>query len=499
VGQQLGVVAAGHPVSARAGADVLRAGGNAVDAALGAMLASFACEPLLTGLGAGGYMLVVAPGQAPALLDFFVEAPGRGASDPTPPGSPLIPVSISFGDALQEFNIGAASVGTFGMPAGVCEAARRYGRVPLAQLAAPAAALARDGVALNPMQAYIIELLAPIVTSTPEAAALFAPEGRLLRAGDRLRQPELADALQRLAAEDARPFYQGDIADAILRWLSDRGGIVTRDDLAAYEVIDREPVHVGYRAAEVLTNPPPSAGGILIARALAVLDALPSPPSVVDVVEVMKCTQRERTPAFLAGLDDPDFVETFLSGGGRLGSTTHIAALDRDGWACSVTCSNGSSSGVIVPGTGVHLNNMLGEHDLNPLGFHRHPPGRRLPSMMSPTVALRDGRPVLAVGSAGSNRIRSAILQTIIHSIDDGKDAQGAVDAPRVHYEDGVVYTEPGVDADALRGAGYTLAPFRDRNLFFGGAQAVARGADGSFEGGGDPRRGGAATVVDGT
>ena len=184
--------------------------------------------------------------------------------------------------------------------------------------------------------------------------------------------------------------------------------------------------------------------------------------------------------------------------GRALGSTTHIAALDRDGWACSVTCSAGSASGVIVPGTGVHLNNMLGEQDLNPLGFHRHPPGRRMPSMMAPTVVLRDGQPELAVGSAGSNRIRSAILQTIIRSIDDGMAAQAAIDAPRVHYEDGVVYTEPGVDATALQAAGRRLAPFRERNLFFGGAQAVARDADGTFSGGGDPRRGGAATVVDG-
>jgi gamma-glutamyltranspeptidase/glutathione hydrolase len=502
---QLGVVAAGHPVSARTGADVLRDGGNAVDAALGAMLASFACEPLLTGLGAGGYMLVVAPGEAPALHDYFVEAPGRGQTDPTRPARPgaeLIPVSISFGDALQEFNIGAASVGTFGMPAGVCEAARRYGRVPLARLAAPAAALAREGVPLNPMQAYIVELLAPIVTSTPEAAALFAPEGRLLGVGDRLCQPELAVGLDRLAAEGARPFYEGDIAAAIVEWLGDRGGMVTRADLAAYEVVDRRPLHVGYRDREVLTNPPPSAGGILIARALALLDGDRSPPSVAQVVDVMERTQRERTPEFLTGLDDPGFVARFLGGapgsrGGRLGSTTHIAALDRDGWGCSVTCSAGSASGVIVPGTGVHLNNMLGEQDLNPLGFHRHPPGRRLPSMMSPTVVVRDGRPVLAVGSAGSNRIRSAILQTIIRSIDDGMAAQAAIDAPRVHYEDGVVYAEPGIAAAALRTAGYTLVPFRDRNLFFGGAQAVAREADGTFSGGGDPRRGGAATIVD--
>jgi gamma-glutamyltranspeptidase/glutathione hydrolase len=494
--QQLGVVAAGHPVSAAAGAGVLRAGGNAVDAALGAMLASFACEPLLTGLGAGGYMLVVAPGQEPVLLDFFVAAPGRGGPDPAHPRAALQPVSISFGDALQEFNIGASSVGTYGMAAGVCEAARRFGSVPLTELVAPAATLARVGVELNAMQAYIIELLEPIVTATPEASAMFAPGGRLVRAGDRLAQPELGDALERLGAEGAGPFYVGDIAAAIVQWLAERGGMVTAADLAAYEVVDRAPLRVAYRDDEVLTNPPPSAGGILIGRALAELDALAAPPSLTQLVDVMERTQNERTPEFLTGLDDPAFVEAFLSGGGRLGSTTHIAALDHLGGACSVTCSAGSASGIIVPGTGVHLNNMMGEQDLNPLGFHRHPPGRRMPSMMSPTVVIRDGAPVLAVGSAGSNRIRSAILQTIIRSIDDGLPAQAAIDAPRVHYEDGVVYTEPGVDEAALRAAGRTLAPFRDRNLFFGGAQAVAREPDGTFSGGGDPRRGGAATVV---
>ena len=492
---ELGVVAAGHPVSARAGAQVLRGGGNAVDAALGAMLASFACEPLLTGLGAGGYMLVVAPGEAPTLLDFFVEAPGRGGD--LAARAPLRPVSISFGDALQEFHVGESSVGTYGMPAGLCEAARRFGTVGLDELVAPAAALARDGVALHPMQAYIVELLSPIVTSTPEAAALFAPGGRLVRAGDRICQPELADALERLGSEGARPFYEGDIAGAIVAWLAERGGLVTRTDLAAYAVLDRPPVSANYRGRAVLTNPPPSAGGILIARALAMLDETAGPPSVAQIVAVMESTQRERTPEFLAGLDDPGFIASFLAGaGGRLGSTTHIAALDRDGWACSVTCSNGSASGVIVPGTGVHLNNMLGEQDLNPLGFHRHPPGRRLPSMMSPTVVLADGRPVLALGSAGSNRIRSAILQTIIRSIDDSMPAQAAIDAPRVHYEDGVVFCEPGIDTAALADAGRMVSPFRDRNLFFGGTQAVARGADGRFDGGGDPRRGGAATVV---
>src|SRR5205085_8851231 len=179
--------------------------------------------------------------------------------------------------------------------------------------------------------------------------------------------------------------------------------------------------------------------------------------------------------------------------GSPLGSTTHIAVMDGDGMACSVTCSNGSCSGVVVPGTGVHLNNMLGEQDLNPLGFHRHPPGRRMPSMMAPTAVLRDGVAELVLGSAGSNRIRSAILQTIVRVIDEGLRARDAVEAPRVHFEDGVVYAEPGVDTSQVEAAGRPVARFRARNLFFGGVQAVERDQTGSFWGGGDPRRGGAA------
>jgi len=509
---EIGVIAAGHELSARAGADALRAGGNAVDAALAAMLTAFCCEPLLTGLGAGGYMLVVPGAGDPVLLDFFVEMPGRGLR----PGAvaELVPVEISFGDAVQVFNIGPASVGTFGVPAGVAAASERFGRLPLAQLTAPAAELARSGVPLNQPQAWIVEILGELVTSTPECARLYAPAGELLRAGDVLRQPELADALQLLGDHGSAPFYTGAQAAAIADWLAARGGLLTLDDLAAYRVIDRDPVRVEFRGREVLTNPPPSAGGILIARALSLLAADAGPASLGAVVDVMRRTQAARTTEFLAGLDEPGFAERFLqaqlgggsagggsAGGGSaagdpLGGTTHVAALDRDGLACSVTCSNGSSSGVVVPGTGIHLNNMLGEQDLNPLGFHRYPAGRRLPSMMAPTVVRRAGATELVLGSAGSNRIRSAILQTILRVVDDGLDAGEAVMAPRVHFEDGILFTEPGVALESLDLGPAAHAGFRDLNLFFGGVQAVQRDAGGRFWGGGDPRRGGAAIVV---
>jgi gamma-glutamyltranspeptidase / glutathione hydrolase len=497
---QLGVIAAGHEVTAKVGADFLREGGNAVDAAVGAMLASFVCEPLLTGLGAGGYMLVVCPDAPPVLLDFFVEAPGRGA-DPAVRAE-LIPITVSFGDAIQVFNIGAASVGTYGTPAGVHAAASRFGRIPLSQLVRPAAELAREGVTVTPQQAYVFEILGDIVLSTPECAALFAPGGRVAKTGDVVRQPELGDTLERLGREGPDPFYTGDIGGAIVEWVGDRGGMLTGEDMSAFEVIDRQPVQVSYRGREVMTNPPPSAGGILIALALAWLDAEARTPDVEQLVEVMARIQEERTPEFLSGLDDPEFVRRFLTeraptrAARDLGSTTHIAVLDRDGWACSVTCSNGSCSGVVVPGTGVHLNNMLGEQDLNPLGFHRHPPGRRMPSMMAPTAVLRDGVAELVLGSAGSNRIRSAILHTIIRVVDEGLRAGEAVGAPRVHFEDGVVYAEPGIETRTLEAAGRAIARFRERNLFFGGVQAVERDRAGAFWGGGDPRRGGVAITV---
>ena len=489
-----GVVAAGHPLTAAAGADVLRAGGNAVDAALAAMLTSFVAEPLLTGLGAGGYMLVVAPGRDPVLLDFFVEAPGRGADLAT--RAPLQPVDVSFGDAVQVFNVGAASCGAYGTPAGVCEAAARFGTIPLAELAAPAAALARDGVEVNVEQAYLFEILAPIYSSTAEGREQYMREGRLARPGDVLREPVLADTLERLGAEGSAPFYTGDVAAAVSRRVCELGGTLTAEDLAAYEAVPREPVHVSYRGRDVLTNPPPSAGGTLLAYALALLDAAPGPPDPIALLTAMERAQAERTSEFLTGLAEPGFLERFMAS--RLGATTHISVLDGDGWACSVTCTNGEGSGIVVPGTGIHVNNMMGEQDLSPLGFFTHPPGRRLPSMMAPTVVLgADGAPELALGSAGSNRIRSALLQVIVNVLDRGMNAAEAVEAPRMHYEDGVVYVEPGIDAVALQVAGHTVSRFRALNLFFGGCQAVERDpATGALDGGGDPRRGGAVVAA---
>ncbi len=485
-----GVVAAGHPLTAEAGARVLREGGNAVDAAVAALLTSFVAEPLLTGLGAGGHMLVAGGGEQPELLDFFVQAPTDRLSAGDGAAAALQAIDVSFGDAAQVFHIGPASCGVYGTPAGVCAAVARWGTARLEDLVAPAARLAREGVVLNAGQAYVAEILADLLTSTPECAALWAPEGRVLREGERLRNPELGDALLRLGSDGAEPFYLGDVAAAVSDWLWSRGGSLSSEDLAGYRAVQRRPVRMAYRDREVLTNPPPSAGGTLLAYSLGLLDRGPSPPSLRGVVRAMAAAQSERTPEFLEGLGEEGFLERFLAT--RLGSTTHISVLDAEGCACSCTCTNGEGSGVVVPGTGLHLNNVMGEEDLNPFGFHRHPAGRRMPSMVAPSVVMREGEVELVLGSAGSNRIRSALLQTIVGVVDHRLPLRAAVDAPRVHFESGVVYAEPGIELEQLLGEEVEVVRFGALNLFFGGVQAVQRlGA--AFHGAGDPRRGGVA------
>jgi gamma-glutamyltranspeptidase/glutathione hydrolase len=514
-----GVVAAGHPLTADVGARVLREGGNAVDAALASVMTSFVTESPLTGLGAGGYMLVHTEPE-PVVLDFFVAVPGADGSERR---SELVPTPVYFTEEIpQIFNIGAASCGVPGTPAGLVEAQRRFGTVSLAELAAPAAALARDGVEVNPEQAFFLSILAPILTAYPEAAAIYAPAGNILGAGETFRFTDLGDALERLGAEGAEPFYRGEVAAAISDWVLERGGTLGREDLAAYEPIAREPVHAAFRGRDILTNPPPSSGGILIAFALDLLERL-EVTGLEEVVTAMEAAQAARTEDFLEGLYQEGFAERFLAPerlaaeaqravarlgprpGSRgpdeaLGSTTHITAVDGDGRCASVTCSNGTGSGLIVPETGVHVNNMLGEEDLNPHGFHRHTAGRRMPSMMSPTVVLRDGELELGLGSGGSNRIRSAVLQTVLRLIVDGMAVQEAVDAPRVHFEAGAVQAEPGADESALarlEQRRYEVVRWSERNVFFGGVHAVARDpATGELRGGGDPRRGGAVAIA---
>jgi gamma-glutamyltranspeptidase / glutathione hydrolase len=496
-----GVVAAGHPLTAEAGADVLREGGNAVDAAVAAVLASFAVESPLTGFGAGGFMMV-SRGEETVLVDFFVAAPGR---DGVERDVELAPVPVHFDEeTVQTFYVGPASCGVPGTAAGLELVLRRFGTVSLADLIDAGVKLAREGATINAEQAYILKILWPIHERLAETRSLYAPEGRPLGEGDVFRFAELAEALERFSAEGAAPFYRGDVATALSDFVVEHGGTLGASDLAGYEAIERRPIHAPFRGTEVLTNPPPSSGGILIAYSLGLLERLGQESGPEQLVAAMGAANAARDEAFAealygdelhAALLDPGQLDR-VAAGDLLGSTTHISVLDGDGMCASVTCSNGSGSGVLVPGTGVILNNMLGEEDLNPLGFHAIAPGRRVPSMMAPTVVRRDGEIELGLGSAGSNRIRSAIMQTVVRAVEQGMGADDAVRAPRLHFEGGIVQAEPGIDESALARIEARGIPVLRRprvNLFFGGVQAVARDrTTGVLSGGGDPRRGGA-------
>jgi gamma-glutamyltranspeptidase/glutathione hydrolase len=515
-----GVVAAGHPLTAEAGALVLREGGNAVDAAVCAVLASFAVESPLTGFGAGGFIMVHRGGET-VLIDFFVAAPGKDGAER---GVELVPVPVHFdAETVQTFYVGPASCGVPGTAAGLELALRRFGSVPLAELVKPGVRLAREGAPVNAEQAYILEILWPIHERLAETRELYAPGGRPLGEGDVFRFAELGDALERFAADGAEPFYRGEIAAALSGFVREHGGTLGPTDLGEYKAIERRPIRTAFRGTEVLTNPPPSSGGILIAYTLGLLERLGESSGPEQLVAAMNAANEARNEAFAealygGGLDaallDPEALERTAVAlhhrpdlgpstsppEDRLGSTTHISVLDAEGMCASVTCSNGSGSGVLVPGTGVILNNMLGEEDLNPLGFHAIAPGRRVPSMMSPTVVLRDGEIELGLGSAGSNRIRSAILQTVVRAVEQGLGAEEAVRAPRLHSEAGIVQTEPGIDEEALARIEARGVPVLRRpriNLFFGGVQAVARDpSSGALSGGGDPRRGGAVATA---
>ncbi|HEY5815805.1 MAG TPA: gamma-glutamyltransferase [Solirubrobacterales bacterium] len=494
-----GVVAAGHPLTAEAGAEVLRAGGNAVDAAVAAVLASFAVESPLTGFGAGGFMMV-GDGEEATLIDFFVAAPGKDGAER---GVELAPVPVHFdAETVQTFYVGPASCGVPGTPAGLELALRRFGTMPLAELVGAGVRLAREGAPVNAEQGYILDILWPIHERLPEARELYAPEGGKLGEGDVFRFPELAEALERFGAEGAAPFYRGEIAAALSERVREHGGTLGPTDLAEYEAIERRPVAASFRGTEVLTNPPPSSGGILVAYTLGLLERLGGETGPEQLVAAMDAANRARDEEFAEALYGEGLEQALLEperldlrAGDLLGSTTHISVLGVDGMCASVTCSNGSGSGVLVPGTGVILNNMLGEEDLNPLGFHAIAPGRRVPSMMAPTLVRRDGEIELGLGSAGSNRIRSAIVQTVVRAVEQGMGAGEAVGAPRLHFEAGIVQAEPGIDEEALARIEARGIPVLRRpriNLFFGGVQAVARDpAGGELSGGGDPRRGG--------
>jgi gamma-glutamyltranspeptidase/glutathione hydrolase len=491
-------VATGHPQTSQVALDLLRAGGNAFDAAVGAGFAASVTEPMFTSLGGGGFLLARHRQGEARVFDFFVDTPGRGlAQGALEPH--FLPVTVHFLASDQVFNIGLGSVAVPGTLAGLLHVQRRLGRLPLHRVVAPAARLAREGVALSDHQAYALALLRPIHRLTPAGRALYTPDGRDRQPGEQVANPELADFLESLD-DDPEAFYRGAPARAVARDMREGGGLLTEEDLAAYRVRERKPLAFDYRGHRVLTNPPPSFGGSLIALSLSLHEGAP-PEAAEDLcwsAAVMREVDRLRDEGVLSpDALDPDAADQARDRIRRAsGGTTHLSVVDADGSAASMTLSNGEGSGYVVPGTGVMLNNMLGEDDLHPDGFHAAAPGQRVASMMSPSLVLRGSRLRLVLGSGGSKRIRTALVQVIRGVVDRGLSLTDAVEAPRLHWDGSAVQVEPGFAAGplaALRGR-WPVNEWAERSLYFGGVHAV----DASGHAVGDPRRGGHGACLSG-
>ncbi|MEE8505568.1 MAG: gamma-glutamyltransferase [Kiloniellales bacterium] len=516
-----GAVACGHPATAAAAEEILNDGGNAFDAALAALCSACVAEPVFCSLGGGGFLLArQADGEA-VLYDFFVETPL--ARRPAP-DIDFYPILADFGTATQEFHIGLGAIATPGAIKGLFAAHADLGSLPMARLVEPAARLAREGVPLRPVDSYLFQVVGPILVARPEGRALFTgPDGKLLTYPGTLRQPALADTLEALATEGEELFYRGEIGQRLADECHAQGGQITMDDLANYRVFKRQPLELRYRERRILTNPPPSSGGILIAFALELLaraEVMPqdfgTPAHLALLTRVMELTNKARIEARLHGecavaeetaaaarLFDPALLARYAGElAGRPASTrgtTHISVVDAAGNIAALSISNGEGCGYILPETGLMLNNMLGEEDLNPHGFQAWPEGNRMSSMMAPTVAYGADGAIAALGSGGSNRIRTAILQVLVNLIDFRLPAAEAVEAPRLHFESGVLNIEGGLGdeiIEALRGTAEEVITWPSHNLFFGGVHVVVRDAEGRLDVAGDPRRGGTVLIA---
>ena len=477
-----GVVAAGNLETARAAASTLREGGNAVDAVIAGALVAFTTEPLLISAGGAGIMLVREPGEAPVAVDFFSPAPGSG---PRPRQVDFHAVEVDFGSATQVFHVGRASAAVPMMLDGLALAADRFGRLSLERLVGPALGLAREGVVLDRVTVRTFDLLWPILRRDPGCVAEIA-EGlsgeRPPRVGERLRNSRLAATLERFGQLGRTP---PELIEGLLAQFGpEAGGVLDPADLERAKPRVCEPHLVRIGEWELATSP--RLGGRLVGMICRDLSA-----GALAAGEAGEAVREAR--ASLSGHRARIALPANLHG-----STTHISVVDEHGGAASMTATTGEGSGHVVTGTGVHVNNFLGEEDLNPAGFHLHRAGDVLPTMIAPTLAL-DGRGrVLALGSGGSNRIRSAVAQVLHGILRRRLSVEAAVRAPRVHAEDHAVWVEledrrePHSLQRALEREFPAVHPFSARDFFFGGVHVAGRTATGRLEAAGDPRRGGA-------
>jgi len=502
-------VAAPNRHAAEAGTQAVEDGGNAVDAALAAMLVALVSEPGTSSLG-GGAFVTVAPAGSPAItVDGTVAMPGRGLPRAAF-GRGLDRITMPYGGGTVT-EVGHGSVATPGALAAFELAHRDHARLPWKEVVAPAAQRSRAGFPLSASASRYLGFAREAIFDRDAGirAALRAPDGSPLLPGDTVHLPDLGDFLDLVAVEGAAAMSAGDVATALADDMAANGGLVTREDLAAYRPVVRPALTLRLSDWELATNPPPAVGGPVLAAMLLLLEdaCRAGGVDVAALVAVQRAVLSHRVRDLETAPDREAAVTAMLTAIADAGhawnrspSTVHVSAVDSDGTACAVTASAGYGSGVVAPGTGVWLNNCLGEHELNRRGVHALPPGERLVSNMTPTVGRRADGAVLAVGSPGADRIATAVLQTLLPLVCGEVSLQAAVDAPRVHVacDDAGDPLRVEYEADLARPAGVAAdLSWREhpvRSMFFGGVGAAMLDGD-RLLAAADPRREGAVAV----
>jgi len=522
-----GMVVAQERLASEAGAQVLREGGTAVDAAVATAFLLAVTHPIAGNIGGGGFLLVRRADGRAEVIDFRETAPT--GSHPR-----MFQEQGRYSEVLHHESI--RSVGVPGTVRGLYLAWRRHGRLPWKRLVEPAAALARDGFPVTETLADSLKQFLPEFQKNPAALAQFTRGGRAYEPGETLVQPELARTLARLAAKGPDDFYRGETARLIEKEMKAQGGLITLKDLAAYRARVRKPLKGSYRGFDVLTVPPPSGGGLAVLEMLNVIEGFDlkelgrdSAPLLHLEAEAMRRAFADRArwigdPAFnraipLARLTSKAYAASLrrgidptkaslsspdsLSGSQEKEETTHISVVDaaRNAVSLTYTLEDNYGSKRVVPGGGFLLNNEMGDFNGQPgltdatglIGTKPNlaAPGKRMLSSMAPTILLRKGRLFMVTGSPGGRTIPNTVLQTILNVVDFGMEAQAAVDAPRIHHQwlpDRIGFEKGRMDAavmEALKARGHALYE-RPRT---GVAQVIVVGPDGNLVGGADHLR----------
>jgi gamma-glutamyltranspeptidase / glutathione hydrolase len=533
-----GVLAVSHPLAAEAGAEMLRRGGNVVDAMAAVQFALNVVEPQFSGIGGGGFLMLYLPAISPEplVLDGREVAPAASTADQFlgPNGQPL-----PFGQAHQQ----GAAVGVPGTLRNVDTALRRFGTRSLAETLEPAIALADAGFPINRFLASDIASNQQKLASWPATAAVFLPGGHPLQEGAVLRQPDLARTLRLIQQQGADVLYRGEVGQALLEAQAERGGRMTAQDLAAYAVKERSPVVGSYRGYRVFSMPPPSSGGLTMQQMLMLLEPFELRNSGVAtsrtlhlLLEATHLAYADRAaymadadfvPVPLHGLLDPSYVASrralieldHASASVQAGDpwafeesaapapagpisedgthTTHFTIVDAQGnlVAYTTTIEQTWGTGTLVPGYGFLLNNELTDFDFVPGGPNQVGPGKRPRSSMNPTMVFDDAGPYLALGSPGGATISTTVTEVLLNVLEHGLSLQDAIDAPRIASSMSPSFTwEDGLTAETMNGLRARGHQPAAAPTTIGSVQAVQRGANGEWIGGADRRREG--TVI---